>query len=319
MLDTPSGTGGLHDSPTSMAIARAIFYNNFMFGTTKADTGASSSLVLNSPEARVTQNGLLGEEFNPFLVHETGLHTAETRDMGIADTIDPSLVWGVGNDTSSTFHLGVEPKCLDAEDARGPESAEAEGRILDDRFIAYCGFFKHDPGRPCPTNQDLFYRLCNYFDRGITKSELRLILRRCKECHRFMYAETRGYHQCDGFKATVDDPYFDIMASFLSHEENCGLSQEDILYLLRRYHSLDLVKELDSCAAKAVMHRFSLAHVCRKAMEEGFDIAFVTDMAKKAAADSSRDVFRGIVLGRGRRAATVGRCWDPSHGCATTC
>ncbi|KAJ3530963.1 hypothetical protein NMY22_g8351 [Coprinellus aureogranulatus] len=104
--------------------------------------------------------------------------------------------------------------------------AVVPGRVLDEEYLTSCRFYHHDPRRPLPTNFDIIIRMCNYFGPGVTRSELRQALRRCKACRRFMYADSRGFHRCDAPPLSTADR--DLIAAFLLTDESSGFASQDL-------------------------------------------------------------------------------------------
>lgn len=107
-------------------------------------------------------------------------------------------------------------------------------RELDEDYLTSCRFYHHDPRRPLPTNLDILFRLSNCFGQGISKSELRQVLRRCKSCRYFMYTDSRVHHRCDAvpLHVSMDDPLADLVSALLSHDDSCGFASQDLRRLL---------------------------------------------------------------------------------------
>ncbi|TEB18336.1 hypothetical protein FA13DRAFT_1803780 [Coprinellus micaceus] len=85
-----------------------------------------------------------------------------------------------------------------------------------------------NPRRPTHTNFDVLMRLCTqvgreYASGGITKTELKRILRTCVNCQRFMYADRRAMHHCDAPPLDVHIPGFDISQSMLTFDGPSGV------------------------------------------------------------------------------------------------
>ncbi|TEB29045.1 hypothetical protein FA13DRAFT_1711399 [Coprinellus micaceus] len=96
-----------------------------------------------------------------------------------------------------------------------------------------------NPRRPTHTNFDVLMRLCTqvgreYASGGITKTELKRILRTCVNCQRFMYADRRAMHRCDAPPLDVHIPGFDISQSMLTFDDHPGFSATDLCFLLFR-------------------------------------------------------------------------------------
>ena len=127
------------------------------------------------------------------------------------------------------------------------------GRPLDERFLRTCHIYHHDPRRPLPTTKDILMRLDDFLANGITKTDLRLLLRKCKSCRRFMYADSRAYHRCDSAQLIgVDDISFDFLSAFLSSNEHCGWMQSDLFSLLGVCNRCERV----------VLHKHFTFHAC---------------------------------------------------------
>ncbi|KAJ3511096.1 hypothetical protein NMY22_g15764 [Coprinellus aureogranulatus] len=108
----------------------------------------------------------------------------------------------------------------------------AVGLPLSADFVAGVRFLSYDPRKPSPSNVEILSRLGGLFSSGITKAELRQILRRCKLCRRFMFIDRCGYHRCDGAGSDTKDPQFSLVNTLLATSEGCGISQGVLSSLL---------------------------------------------------------------------------------------
>jgi hypothetical protein len=70
------------------------------------------------------------------------------------------------------------------------------------------------------------------FGPGITRSQLRQILRECADCEKFVFADRRDSHKCDGQVLLTRADDFDLVSALISFDETSGLSLVDIHHLL---------------------------------------------------------------------------------------
>ncbi|KAJ3528869.1 hypothetical protein NMY22_g9232 [Coprinellus aureogranulatus] len=140
-----------------------------------------------------------------------GSGNGEPNGSAFPELLAGDLPWEVDN----TFNFTVQ----------GGSSVSA--RILDEEYLTTCRFYHHDPRRPLPTNLDILFRMGKYFGSGVTRSELRQALRRCKACRRFMYADNRGSHRCDAEALSTTEER-DLISAFLSVQESSGFASQDL-------------------------------------------------------------------------------------------
>lgn len=94
-----------------------------------------------------------------------------------------------------------------------------------------------NPHRPSPTNFDLVMRLGYHrlwAADGVTRTELKRILKECVVCHRFMYADRRPQHCCEGPVLDVRASDFNLVDTMLEYREHAGFTVDDLTYLLFR-------------------------------------------------------------------------------------
>ncbi|KAJ3529169.1 hypothetical protein NMY22_g9107 [Coprinellus aureogranulatus] len=163
----------------------------------------------------------------------------EVVDGSMADAEDDDEeAMGAQSDVGGIPGASVNGQGWDWELEGGPlvqqeqETPETNEPRIDEDFLKACRFYNYDPQRPTPTNLDIIFRLGNYFGAGVTKAELRQILRRCKTCRHFLYADLRSSHRCTSEPLVAEAPLFDIVGAFLSHEENSGFTPQDLRQLL---------------------------------------------------------------------------------------
>ncbi|KAJ3545106.1 hypothetical protein NMY22_g2568 [Coprinellus aureogranulatus] len=114
----------------------------------------------------------------------------------------------------------------------GSVFSTAVGLPLSVEFVAGVRFLSYDPRKPTPSNAEVMQRLGEIFSPGITKAELRQILRRCKGCRRFMFLDRCEYHQCDGNGPDIKDPQFHLASALLATTASPGISQTGLSSLL---------------------------------------------------------------------------------------
>ncbi|KAJ3511064.1 hypothetical protein NMY22_g15776 [Coprinellus aureogranulatus] len=97
-----------------------------------------------------------------------------------------------------------------------------------------------NPRRPTFTHFDVLMRLgheCGWPKTGVTRTELKRMLRACVQCRRFMYAERRAYHRCDSAAPDVRAIDFDLIQNMLAFHEHSGYSLSDLAFVLFRCQS----------------------------------------------------------------------------------
>ncbi|KAJ3531695.1 hypothetical protein NMY22_g8046 [Coprinellus aureogranulatus] len=158
------------------------------------------------------------------------------------------------------------PWCV-AENEEEPlyAGSTVQGRVLDEAYLTSCRFYHHDPRRPSPTNLEIAFRLGNYFGAGVSRSELRQVLRRCKICRQFMYADSRTSHRCDSapLQISAEDPLADIVSALLSNEESSGFSSQYLRTLLTICSRCDHILQADRLAT----HDCVVCHSCHSLLQ----------------------------------------------------
>lgn len=140
----------------------------------------------------------------------------------------------------------------------------AEILALDSSFFEDVPAF--NPHRPTYTNFDVLMRLvheCGWPKTGVTRTELKRMLRACVACHRYMFAERRARHRCDGTAPDVRAVDFDFVQTMLSFDGNSGFSVGDLIYLLFRCAKclrIFYVNTVDSAPGVSVDER--IGHRC---------------------------------------------------------
>ncbi|KAF6744867.1 hypothetical protein DFP72DRAFT_857039 [Ephemerocybe angulata] len=117
----------------------------------------------------------------------------------------------------------------------GPVDLLIDGQVYHEmtvRTLRACKFQKFNPLRPTKSALDIVISFGQWFGKGITKSELRQILRLCHACGNFMYVERRGTHQCEAAAIQVQAQDFDFVSSLLSFNFSSGLDYEDLRHLI---------------------------------------------------------------------------------------
>ncbi|KAF5340299.1 hypothetical protein D9611_007862 [Ephemerocybe angulata] len=97
-----------------------------------------------------------------------------------------------------------------------------------DALLASCKIQNYNPRRPSPSAIDIIIRMGQWFGPGVTRSDLRQVLRKCLNCHHFLYTERRAYHECSAPPLAAQAPDFDFVGGMLGSFYNSGLRRRDL-------------------------------------------------------------------------------------------
>lgn len=127
----------------------------------------------------------------------------------------------------------------------------SQGNPVNEEYLGSCRFLQYDPGNTSEaTHTRVLTRLNQCFGHGITKTELRQILRRCKVCRNLMFVDRCYLHRCDGAGVGAKDPGFDFISCLRSLDEHRGFTHQDLKLLLATCLGCDRI----TLAAYFLMH-----------------------------------------------------------------
>ena len=81
------------------------------------------------------------------------------------------------------------------------------------------------------SNADILFELVRVFGPGITRIQMRQILRKCIACHGVCFVERLHLHSCTARILEAGDKDFDFIRSMTSYEEHRGLRESDLVRL----------------------------------------------------------------------------------------
>ncbi|TEB23582.1 hypothetical protein FA13DRAFT_1797902 [Coprinellus micaceus] len=212
---SPSFSAGLIDSPTVLALHRNVNREDHRMRAEASNSALSGQQGERTEISAPPEDGEIAD-------------SAPTTDGG--DPFGPvtamaSLPPPIPTALNPGAEASLHPLLTDNQELQVP---------LNEKFLLSCRFYSHDPRRPSPSSLDLLFKLGNYFGKGITKPELRQIIRKCKQCRNHMYTENRVFHACGTATALdVRSPVFHMVTAFLTTVQHRGFTQDDMLYLLR--------------------------------------------------------------------------------------